>query len=83
MTKILLMITYVSYFKTNITTVLLKLNTAKLSLNTAKLSLNTTETQLSHEIFMIKVLIIMTYIPHLKSITFTKTISHKILLNYY
>jgi hypothetical protein len=73
--EILLMMTYVSYLKTIITTV---------SLNTAKLSLNTTETQLSHEICMIKVLlIIISYVSHFKSIIFTKAISHKILLNYY
>jgi pentose-5-phosphate-3-epimerase len=63
------MMTYVSYFKTIITTV---------TLNTAKLSFNTTEKQLSHEIRKIKVLLIMTYVPHFKSITFAKTISHKI-----
>jgi hypothetical protein len=62
-------ITYVSYFKTIITTV---------SLNTEKLSLNTTETQLSHEICMIEILLIMTYVP--QSNTFTKAISHKILM---
>jgi hypothetical protein len=39
MTKILLMMTFVSYFKTIITTV---------SLNTARLSLNTTEIQYPH-----------------------------------
>jgi hypothetical protein len=41
-----------------------------LSLNIAKLSLNTTETQLSHEICMIKVLLIMTYVSHLVIIFF-------------
>jgi hypothetical protein len=49
--------TYVSYFKTIITTV---------ALNTAKLSLNDTETKLSHEICMIKVILIMVYVPHFK-----------------
>jgi hypothetical protein len=73
MTKILHMMTYVSYFKTIITTV---------SLNTAKLSFNTIETQLSHEICMIdqSITFIMTYF---KNVLPLLAISHKILLNYY
>jgi hypothetical protein len=54
------MMIYVSYIKTIITTV---------SVDTAKLSLNTTETRLSHEISIIKVLFIMNYVSHFKSIT--------------
>jgi hypothetical protein len=55
--------------KLQITTKLLLHSTV--SQNTTKVSLNTTETQLSHEVCMIIILLIMPFLSYFKIIIFT------------